>query len=433
MKPEIEQAVRDATAGEFDLLGELDAGPGWAAVLARAKAGASLVVLLVEEDDDGQLDIEVLSALDDGVAVGRTVCPACGVQGAGWPRACAACGRELPGADALGAAGLSATELLDEVRAAGEGEFDVLGALAHPVGGGALFFARELAGDRLVGLALHADHLEAELTLVVSWEPGAPEADPVPAAGSVGEDDPAVGWTAPREEPPPPVFPPRRLRRGRRARGLVAYAAAGALGAAGVGVLVFMLLNGRARAPDPGGPPPVGNGFDRSKPSPDAPPAPIPPHPAPVTLSADSRGTLSPPHPSPPPSSRPANPQALVVDPAASPNPVAALDDAGQVEQALRRYAAAVESRQTSRIQRAYPGITPAEIDRWERLFASVGRNSALQARYEVEEAPDVKGDAATVVFTLTLEYGGAPHPLTLRARLERGADGWWLQEVRTL
>jgi hypothetical protein len=108
-------------------------------------------------------------------------------------------------------------------------------------------------------------------------------------------------------------------------------------------------------------------------------------------------------------------------------------NDATDVGQVLARYAAAVASRQTSRIQAAYPGITGAEIDRWERLFASLGPRPQLKAFYDLEEDPDVKGDAADVVFTLTLEYGGERHPLPLRGILRRAAGRWELREVRSL
>jgi hypothetical protein len=52
--------------------------------------------------------------------------------------------------------------------------------------------------------------------------------------------------------------------------------------------------------------------------------------------------------------------------PAAAPTPQGITDAVG-------RYAAAVQSRQTSRISRAYPGITAAEVDRWQRFFRPLG------------------------------------------------------------
>jgi len=125
------------------------------------------------------------------------------------------------------------------------------------------------------------------------------------------------------------------------------------------------------------------------------------------------------------------------VAPAAPPAPPAAAQPAAgdeeQVEAAIARYASAVQSRQTSRIQRAYPGITASEVERWERYFQSMDAEGGVRATYAVQSGPEVQGNVASVVFMLTLDYGGSKHPLPMRAILGRSAGGWQLQEVRSL
>ena len=174
--------------------------------------------------------------------------------------------------------------------------------------------------------------------------------------------------------------------------------------------------------------------------------------PAPPTPPVDSptpNGGTSPPAPLPFHLPAPPSPARVVVPdappenatettiqaapPPPAPAPAETGNDATDVGQALARYAAAVASRQTSRIQAAYPGITGAEIDRRERFFASLGPQPQSKAFYDLEEEPDVKGDAANVVFTLTLEYGGSPHPLPMRGILRRAAGRWSRREVRSL
>ena len=191
---------------------------------------------MVDEAGDGQSDLEVIAVLDEGVEWGRTTCPACGTQAAGFPRACLACARALPGTPDPAVAGLLPTESPDEVRAAAEGEFEVLGLAAHPGGASALYFARDLARRRIVGLALHAETAGGEHSLVVAWEPeGAPEpsapaillAAPASEAWSVAPSAaiaPAPWAAPPPRDDPPPEFAREPRRRG-RSGGVAAYAA----------------------------------------------------------------------------------------------------------------------------------------------------------------------------------------------------------------
>ncbi|HEX2201662.1 MAG TPA: hypothetical protein VHG91_00115, partial [Longimicrobium sp.] len=207
MRTELYDAVREATAGEFDLLGELDGAAGWMAYLAREASGGALAVLVLEEapaEAGGQFDLRVLRRLDAREPVGFTTCAACGVENEGWPRFCGACGRDLSGvAPDAAAPGGSAAELLEAVRAAAEGEFEVLGAIPRAEGGGEVYFAREEATGRIVGLTLDREHGD-DYALSATWAAD-DEALAHPATGTAAYAAPEPWAPAPEPEPAPPA------------------------------------------------------------------------------------------------------------------------------------------------------------------------------------------------------------------------------------
>lgn len=101
--------------------------------------------------------------------MGRTACPSCGGGDEGWPRFCPGCGADLTGvpADAAVPVG-SAEELLEEVRGATAGVYEVSDAMPHAEGGGGcLYFAREARTGRAVGLVLRYEG-EGDLDLALS-------------------------------------------------------------------------------------------------------------------------------------------------------------------------------------------------------------------------------------------------------------------------
>lgn len=476
------EAVEEATRNEFELLAQLGGGSAWAAFLGRPLAGRGPLVLLLlqaAEEGDGEFDLETLEALDDGLPLGRTGCSSCGAEGEGWPRFCPGCGADLTGvpADAAVPSG-TAEALLDEVRGAAAGVYEVLGAMPHAEGGGALYFAREAGTGRVVGLALRTE-ADGELDLVVSWTPGmdsgasdgpaavdragwdeaVPGDEAAPSAVPYGSrPDGSAPWSGDDgADAPHPLFEaPARRRAGARDRGRRAagIAAVGFVGVALVAALIAAFWN-------PSPPPDPASSFAETVAPPRPGPAAAAAGPAstatadPATgstrLPAPAGGAAAAPSPPPRPAAAPAAPTtpavaststpassvpAATTAPATPPAPAAAPTPQG-ITEAIGRYAAAVQSRQTSRITRAYPGITPAEVDRWERFFRPLAPDAGLEARYEALSGPTVSGTRGEILFTLTLSYTdgagkAAVMPLPLRAILEWTGGGWSLREVRS-
>lgn len=101
LRSQLYEALRSSTEGEYALVGELDADQGWMAYLAVAHSGSPAILLLHQTEDGDPFDLQVVEALHESRAVGRTRCPACGTGADGWPRFCAACRRDLPGVAAV--------------------------------------------------------------------------------------------------------------------------------------------------------------------------------------------------------------------------------------------------------------------------------------------------------------------------------------------
>ncbi|HEX2189694.1 MAG TPA: hypothetical protein VHG51_12385 [Longimicrobiaceae bacterium] len=456
MKSDLYDAIREATEDEFDLLADLGGGDEWSVFLGRARDGNGLALLLLQEAEDGggQFDLEVIEAVEAGLPAGRTTCAACGAGEAGWPRFCAGCGADLSGVAAP--AGASAAELLEAVCGAVEGEYRVLGALPRAEGGGALYFAREEGTDRVVGLALQQEP-GGELDLVVAWTPQT-EATPPRSAESerVVSADPLPPRPPfepePESNPVPPLWDPpsgrSRARSRDRARRAGATAAIAVVAVALVAAVVWAVTGTKgesgAKAMGPG--PGVEAATSALSPAP-AVTSPAESAAAPGGDVATSAGL---PHRDPPgpvraqpakSATQPATPSvAVVTPPAEEPEPepvVPTAPSADGVEAAVRQYAQAVGSCQTSRISRAYPGITGAEMDRWERVFRD-RCGGGLRTVFAAESPPAVNGTRAEQVFTLTLVSTGATgsevrQPLLLRAVLEWRGGAWSLREVRTL
>ncbi|HEU0052184.1 MAG TPA: hypothetical protein VFQ39_03360 [Longimicrobium sp.] len=456
MRLDLYDAIREETGNRLDPLAELAAGDGWIAILARSRSGGDILVLL-QEDGEG-FDLSEIEALDSTLELGATRCVACGAVAPGWPRLCGECGRDLfPAARP----GLSRAQLVDEVRD-GVGEYEVLGAMWHEHGGGPLFFVRDSETGALLGLTLDADAADEGVALVVSWRP-----DP---SGEAGWNN---GYAAAKEEPPvynasPPVTvgqwgddgdeatPPspftgagaRRRREGsgprRYLQPLVAVLVLGAGTALAVGLIA------RYRAKSALDAVPGDSSAQRS--------AALPVPPSPATTDSGETPINRPPAPAPPadlvrPAPPPSQPGGEPVirtvtgggtprvddEPADSPAPEARpADDAAAINAALSSYARAVESRQTSRIRRAYPGITPGETTGWETRFRELEGTSNLSVEYVVRRGPDVTEASADVVFILTISYTDpagrrVSEPMPLRATLERTSRGWSLQRIGRL
>jgi hypothetical protein len=109
-----------------------------------------------------------------------------------------------------------------------------------------------------------------------------------------------------------------------------------------------------------------------------------------------------------------------------------------RVTAAVDAYVAAVRSQDVRRLRGVYPGITPAEVARWQSQFGRMRGADDVRVSYHIERDPAIDDDAATLIFTLTLRYtdvAGEPRviPMPLRALLRRAGSGWRLDEVLAL
>lgn len=445
MKSAFYDAVEDATRSEFHLISELGGADGWAAFLARGRADGRLAVLLLQEADGGEFDLEILHEIDGGIPAGHITCPACGTADEGWPRFCPACRADISGlAPDEAVPGAGAAELLQQVREAAAGEYEVLGALPHAEGGGALYFAREEQGGHVVGLALHLED-DDSLALIPSWapstapqpaaEPAAWEPEPFTAAPEAvaSLDTVPAGAGSPSWLEPPRERVPTRSERERRQR-RVAGGAVAVIATALVAALVLAFTRqlavprtGITHLSDTVAP--VLPAFQDTTAG-AADPASTAGTQETVTDRGPAVETALPRRE--PETTAASTPEPPRTEPEAAPS---GPPSPGLVEPAIARYTSAVGSRQLARIRDAYPGITAREVGRWERFL---GQHASLRARYELQDAPRVTGTTAEVLFTLTLSYPGSSGeememPLPLRAVLQWTGRDWSLREVLSL
>lgn len=162
--------VRQAAEGAYDVLGEMGRSRGGNVVyLARELESGHLVAMKLTRTQGDEFTLEVVKTLDGAVPGLENKCPECRSVLPDLDRFCFRCGADLsavsfiPGAE-------EANQLLDAVRQATEGEYDILGKMDR-VDGGPVFFARDLARGKLVALRLKKDE----------------SADPSQAAYSIGE------------------------------------------------------------------------------------------------------------------------------------------------------------------------------------------------------------------------------------------------------
>jgi eukaryotic-like serine/threonine-protein kinase len=162
-RPQDEQlaAVRTATADGLAVLALLgrrigDHGrPERTAFLACDQAQGTLVVASVAEKlgAEGRYEITLSHELDSALAGPASTCSQCGRLSLGWSRYCA-CGGDLSGI-----APTSRTEqleLLERVRQATAGEYEILGGIPYAGAGGLAYFAREIQSGAIVALRMHA-------------------------------------------------------------------------------------------------------------------------------------------------------------------------------------------------------------------------------------------------------------------------------------
>ena len=155
-------AVREASAGTYDVLGELGAGAsGGVVYLAREIASEALVVLKLEPGDDGAGGVayylDVSHELDASVPDVEMRCPRCRAKLRQWARFCTQCGLDVSGEAPASGEHASRAALREKVRAATAGDYEFLGDIPRSEGGGLVYFARDLSDGKIVALRLQKD------------------------------------------------------------------------------------------------------------------------------------------------------------------------------------------------------------------------------------------------------------------------------------
>ncbi len=193
------EAVQQLTEGEFEILGQMGRGANLSIVyLARDLGDQSLVALRLEPGVGEEYLLEIVEQLDESLPVVESSCSRCGAEARSWGRYCHQCGLDLAGTTPPGATErASRGELLQEVREAARGRYEVLGEMRRSQGGGAVYFARELATGKLVTLRLTREQgNEYSVGLTGVLQPlaeslGTPVGTPVPPAEAPERPPPA--------------------------------------------------------------------------------------------------------------------------------------------------------------------------------------------------------------------------------------------------
>lgn len=200
MHDELIRQIEEATDDAYEVVGQLGADEARPGFLARERETGTLAAFSLIGDE-----LRILTRLDAAVPTAGSSCAGCRASLAVWTDACPSCGARIVGDDFPDAAE-ARDVLLAEVRAASEGEYDVLGAMDGAAG--TVYFARELEGGRLVALALQAEDEEDDAcSLTATWlAPSAGASAPRPAAIL---EEPAAVAPAPAPALPIPDPAPR--------------------------------------------------------------------------------------------------------------------------------------------------------------------------------------------------------------------------------
>jgi len=157
-------AVKDAAADEYQVFGEIGRGDDAGTVyLARDLADQRLVVLKLEAEPEavGEYSLDLVEQLDDSLPGPGGRCPGCGRPPRRWRRFCTACGHDLLGEPWTGDE-YSSAEVLEAVKEAAKGAYEILGGMALSEGAGLIYFGRDLATGELTALRLRLEASDEE-------------------------------------------------------------------------------------------------------------------------------------------------------------------------------------------------------------------------------------------------------------------------------
>ncbi len=156
-RDELLEAVRDAAGADFEVFGEISRSPdGTIAYLARDKSDKRLVALRLTRGPGNEYLLELAKHLDGTVPVPGTGCPRCGTPLRSWGRFCTQCGLDMWTGPALGH-GQSKEAVLEAVKQATAGKFEILGEMSRAEGAGSVYFARDIATGKIETLRLRQE------------------------------------------------------------------------------------------------------------------------------------------------------------------------------------------------------------------------------------------------------------------------------------
>jgi hypothetical protein len=224
------QAVQEAAADDFSVLGEIGRGAdGVIIYLARENASQRLVALRLQREGAmaDEYGLELVRHLDNSMPAPDSKCFKCGASVTGWARFCSSCGSDLSGSAPASDDATERALMLEAVKEAVAGQYDVLGEMSRNEGGGAVYFARDPGTSKIVALRLQREGASDEfsLGLTTALKPIArslgvksgatqalsgmkrPPARPPAAPSSTGTP------AAPRARPGPPPPPPSGKRK----------------------------------------------------------------------------------------------------------------------------------------------------------------------------------------------------------------------------
>lgn len=230
MEEDLLSVVREVAADYYHVYGELgrEGADFW--YLAKTRSDGKLVALRLGKTGTGpagkpDYELEVARELDSHVSVGYGECHACRAPLRRWARFCTSCGTDLSAGGQNPSSPAARHALLEQVKHAAEGTYDVIGEMPWAGGGGVVYFAIEKRSQRLVRLRLNADEqgggelaetrvlLPLSQRLAASYVTG--ESDPsiarvlntpAPASASASAPPlrPPAGQPERRREPPSP-------------------------------------------------------------------------------------------------------------------------------------------------------------------------------------------------------------------------------------
>ncbi|MEZ4455820.1 MAG: zinc ribbon domain-containing protein [Gemmatimonadales bacterium] len=169
--------VRAAAEGVYDVLGEMGRSKsGNVVYLAREIESGNLVAMKLSRTGGNDFNLEVVRTLDSSVPGLESTCPECRNVLRDWDRFCFKCGADLS-ANQFSTEPDEAAQLLDAVREATAGTYDIYGKMDRADGGGVVFFARDIARNKVVALRLKRDAADTtQSTYFDRGDPGLPPA-----------------------------------------------------------------------------------------------------------------------------------------------------------------------------------------------------------------------------------------------------------------